>query len=612
MPRRFVSLLGVWQSYKSRKKRAYQTVTVSTITLPPVTTTKELGIQTCSSYCGSICYADTKRITGSTIVTETYENFDYSIETRLTYTQPPPNCTIPATDCRQLWSEYTTAQSSWSNRTPDPTVFTIPPSPVTPGCTVGCQRTTCSFGGGDKGIIPTPGVIERYYNSLQVYYFPETRNVSRDMCASTPTQTPVPFPTTDVTSYTPITTEGFAVVDGKTLYKGNVYISISQMEVNDNCGYTTIMEDVAFPVASSDVQSERGDLGFTSRVYPVNWADFIEPVPYSAYIAGRERTFSAIDPAMVSDHVNYCKTAICDRQVVYPHSFNPWILLPPAVKHLDPEFANCDLRWDLSFFDPPIALSAVPNFLETTASEPLPTPAKPASSVVAMPVQTGDVSYSGPPASKPTAGGQIPNESACHISTCPSNQGPASGAHGSNDAGSGVIVPAQPFGDKDPPGSPGSPDSPSTPSTPDPPGAPGAPAVGTSQPNNPTPARPQITLGPTLIPLAPDGHGLVIQSPTTFAPSSSAIIGGTTFHLQSGVLTMISSGEASTLTIGAASQNAIGTVVGLANGDFTIQTTASSLVFNIQSTCGERGGGGEEFEEWGADVDSDEGGGGYG
>ena len=47
---------------------------------------------------------------------------------------------------------------------------------------------------------------------------------------------------------------------------------------------------------------------------------------------------------------------------------------------------------------------------------------------------------------------------------------------------------------------------------------------------------------------------------------------------------MISSGEASTLTIGAASQNAIGTVVGLANGDFTIQTTASSLVFNIQST----------------------------
>lgn len=408
--------------------------------------------------------------------------------------------------------------------------------------------------------------------------------MSRDMCASTPTQTPVPFPTTDVTSYIPITTEGFAVVDGKTLYKGNVYISISQMEVNDNCGYTTIMEDVAFPVASSDVQSERGDLGFTSRVYPVNWADFIEPVPYSAYIAGRERTFSAIDPAMVSDHVNYCKTAICDRQVVYPHSFNPWILLPPAVKHLDPEFANCDLRWDLSFFDPPIALSAVPNFLETTASEPLPTPAKPASSVVAMPVQTGDVSYSGPPASKPTAGGQIPNESACHISTCPSNQGPASGAHGSNDAGSGVIVPAQPFGDKDPPGSPGSPDSPSTPSTPDPPGAPGAPAVGTSQPNNPTPARPQITLGPTLIPLAPDGHGLVIQSPTTFAPSSSAIIGGTTFHLQSGVLTMISSGEASTLTIGAASQNAIGTVVGLANGDFTIQTTASSLVFNIQST----------------------------
>lgn len=470
---------------------------------------------------------------------------------------------------------------------------TVPPSPVTPGCTIGCQRTTCSFGGGDKGAIPTPGVSERLYNSLQLFYFPETRNVSRDMCAQTPTGTPVPFPTTDASTYIPITTEGYAVVDGRTLYKGNVYISVAQMEVADNCDYTTVMEDVIFPVASSDVQSERSD----ARVYPVQWADFNEPVPYSAALNGLPRTFSAIDPAMVTDRENYCKTAICDRAVVYPDNFNPWILLPPAVKHLDPDFADCDLRYDLSFFDPPIALSEVPNFLTTTAPDPLPTPAKPASSAIAIPVQTGDAHYTGPPASQPTPGGQIPNESACHISTCPSNQGPASGSHGSDNARPGLVSPALPIGNNDAsdtpnapddpntPGAPNASDAPYTPDAPDAPDAPNAPGDASRTRIPAAPARPQITVGPTIIPIAPDGQGIIIQSPTTFDPSGSAVIGGTTFHLSTGVLTMVSSGgEPSTLTIGGASQNAIGTIVALNNGAFTIQTSASALVFNIQTT----------------------------
>ncbi|KAF1967253.1 hypothetical protein BU23DRAFT_559461 [Bimuria novae-zelandiae CBS 107.79] len=603
---------SAWQSYISNIKFGYSTTST---TGPPITSTSYLGIQTCSSYCGSICYADTKSITATRFITETYPNIQYSRQ--LTYSEPAPNCTIPPAECRKLWSEYTTAEASWSSWNKPGGI--IPPSPITPGCTVGCTRTTCAFGGGDKGIAPTPGVIERYWNSLQVYYFPETRSVSRDMCATRNTNPPVPFPTADPGSYIPTTTEGFVMVDGKTFYKGNVYISISQMEVFDNCGYHTVMDDVAFPVASSNVLSERADIG-TSRFFNVEWADFNEPVPYSAYVGGLSRTFSAIDPGRFSDPVNFCKTAICATKAVYPESFHPWILLPPEVKHLDPAFADCDLRYDLSFFDPPIALHGVPNFLTTASSDPVATPAQPASSVIALPVRTSKPAsiptfmpihphgpYDPPTSTAkappydplsvdPAHNGQVPNGpapirpgSGGHLVDPPqaSDGGfagkPAASTHaGSNDPEPGNAAPNRP--NTEPPASGPQGSEFEDPGILHPTGNNVDPAA--SRTNAPAGApRPQITIGPTILPVAPNGQGLIIHSSTTIAPSGSAVIDGTTLYMETGVLTMVSPSGTLVSTVEAAGKNGVGAVVALGNGaTITISSAGSSLVFDVETT----------------------------
>ncbi|KAF9737074.1 hypothetical protein PMIN02_001488 [Paraphaeosphaeria minitans] len=562
---------SAWQSYKSRMTRPYTTDT-ATITKTLSISTSLMGKQTCSSYCGSICYADT--LSAKTVlIPGTYTTTEHSFSSRLTYSGPAPNCTVPAADCKQLWTSYTSADKAWS-RTGGIG------SPLTPGCTDGCQRTTCRFGGGDKGAIPTPGVQERYWNSLKLFYFPETRNVSRDMCATSPTQTPeLPV---SYSSYIPTTTEGFVVQDGKTLYKGNVYISVDQLEVGDNCGYTTVMHDIAFPVASSDVQSQRAMEvePVSGKYWPVNWADFNEPVPYSAYIGGQGMSFSAIPPEQMFSSSVYCKTAICDRSAVLPGKYNPWMILPLAIKDLDPEFADCGIPDGYTWFDPPIALHSAPNFLTTNSPDPASTPATPASSVIALPAKTSSPAAAEPPSSAPPPYDPPPYDP-------PANKDPPTA---------------------DPPGNKPSPHDPNNPPTANPPTnkpptynppsnnpAPGGQTPNSGQnPNDPVytrpeqadPAsRPRITVGPTVIPIAPDGQGLVIHAPTTIAPDASAVIGSTTYQLSSGVLTMVSSGGTSSITLGDAAQNAVGTVVGLGNGgSFTITTAGSSLVFDVKTT----------------------------
>ncbi|KAL5378983.1 hypothetical protein DPSP01_008787 [Paraphaeosphaeria sporulosa] len=552
---------SAWQSYRSRMTRPYETDT-ATITRTLTVSTSLMGKQTCSSYCGSICYADTLSVK-TVLIPGKYTTTEYSFSSRLTYSGPAPNCTVPAAECKQLWTSYTSADKAWSKTGGIG-------SPLTPGCTAGCQRTTCRFGGGDKGAIPTPGVQERYWNSLKLFYFPETRNVSRDMCATSPTQTPE-FPIS-YSSYIPTTTEGFVVQDGKTLYKGNVYISVDQLEVGDNCGYTTVMHDIAFPVASSDVQSQRAmEVNPVSGKYwPVNWADFDEPVPYSAYVGGQGMSFSAIPPEQLLSSSVYCKTAICDRSAVLPGQYNPWMILPLAIKGLDPEFADCEIPDGYTWFDPPIALHSAPNFLTTKSPDPASTPATPASSVIALPAKTSSPAAAEPPSSAPP-----PYDP-------PTNNDPPTDNPSPYDPNNPPT--ANPPTNKPPTYNP-----PSNNPAPD-----GNNPNGGQSPNNPAytrpaqadPAsRPQITVGPTVIPIAPDGQGLVIHAPTTIAPDGSAVIGSTTYHLSSGVLTMVSSGGTSSITLGDAAQNAVGTVVGLGNGgSFTIATAGSSLVFDVKTT----------------------------
>lgn len=65
-------------------------------------------------------------------------------------------------------------------------------------------------------------------------------------------------------------------------------------------------------------------------------------------------TFPTINPSQIFSSSAYCKTAICDKASVLPGEYNPWMILPLAIKDLDPEFADCDIPDGYTWFDPPI------------------------------------------------------------------------------------------------------------------------------------------------------------------------------------------------------------------------------------------------------------------
>lgn len=315
-------------------------------------------------------------------------------------------------------------------------------------------------------------------------------------------------------------------------------------------------------------------------------------------------TFPALPPEEVGPGASeYCKTAICGLSSVIPGKYNPWIILPQAIKNLNPEFNDCEIPSGLTWFDPPIALHSVPNFLTTASPEPVSTPASPASSVSALPVQTtspasGDPPTGDPPTNDPPTNSSPPNDPPGNTNSPGNNplgNDPPTGEPGASSQLLGRPASSS-LGQADPaasgdrtqlpvPGSPGGSNAgPANSNNPRPTGNGAGP--GASPTNAPAQAsRPQITIGPTVIPVAPDGQGLVIHSPTTFAPSGSAVIGGTTFHLSSGVLTIASSGRTSSMTLGDPSGNAVGSVVGLGSGGaFTITTAGGSLVFNVETT----------------------------
>jgi hypothetical protein len=50
----------------------------------------------------------------------------------------------------------------------------------------------------------------------------------------------------------------------------------------------------------------------------------------------------------------YCKTAICGRSSVLAGEYNPWMILPQAIKKLNPDFADCQIPDGFTWFDPPI------------------------------------------------------------------------------------------------------------------------------------------------------------------------------------------------------------------------------------------------------------------
>lgn len=102
------------------------------------------------SYCASATLVNTTTHISSTTTTDIY-----------TVSAPPePTCTIASSDCAALITSYSSALDEYQNTT-------ALSSPQSPGC---CASTACTFS----------------YAAMDFYFYPVTKNVSRDMCTAVP------------------------------------------------------------------------------------------------------------------------------------------------------------------------------------------------------------------------------------------------------------------------------------------------------------------------------------------------------------------------------------------------------------------------------------------
>ncbi|KAI9865358.1 MAG: hypothetical protein M1813_002247 [Trichoglossum hirsutum] len=174
------------------------------------------------------------------------------------------------------------------------------------------------------------------------------------MCASGP----VPGPAPSLYTYSPATM-GSVVSDGYTFYADKVYISFEYVMAQRGFGYDGGTTQVGqtyrgriLTMESAALSSMRyPDYGIA---YPFNFADLNSPFPWSA-LAG-----------MWDCYAGFCATISQD--------YRPELEVPPEVRQLDPEWADCALDWQ-GLYDPPHALTL------TTALVDQHTPAAPSSSI---------------------------------------------------------------------------------------------------------------------------------------------------------------------------------------------------------------------------------------
>lgn len=455
----------------------------------------------CTQMCGTICYA------GPTTLHSSMESV-YSTSTRTwqswrNYPVPAPNCTIGFDDCLGLWTSHNLEWTSfWNLPSASRETTTMPEAPQ---CSA-CVSTACTFG----------------YIGMSLYYWPPTTSASRDYCAWEPVggraTTNLPNPNS---SYTEVRTGPYAVVDGITMYEGNVYLSLDEPYVRDNCG-TRIPRakpgNNIITLASTDLYSVRK---YPHNLIPwsVNYDDFNYPVPWSAYYGGR-----------------YCANNRPACSEVFNDDYHPVMVMPHEMRFLDKNWETC-LYDQYGIFDPPIALKSVGN---PFASTPIPS----ATTTVADPS----------PIVTPPTPGQPPNNG---------NPGPTGSPDPPNDP-PGENDPQDPPGNnnpnpnpnpnnpQDPPNAnPNNPQNPPnnnpSPNNPQDPPAPGSnPTNGSPRPTGPSnsgpgsPSPPRVTLGPSVVPVNPGG-GVVLDPGTTLSPGAPpAVISGTTFSMGNGGLTIIS------------------------------------------------------------------------
>ncbi|KAK5715307.1 hypothetical protein LTR17_016823 [Elasticomyces elasticus] len=299
--------------------------------------------------------------------------------------------------------------------------------------------------------------------NVRLMYFPETASVTKDLCKTGLAQgtfcphAPTPIPVNAENSVSinidlqvnqgtacPIPPMGnltktknsgpYTVSSGTTFYQNRAYLAFDVLSATRACGYAggvagqLTSDDVAtttfvggeysngvIEIASTDLYSGCGYSYFYDALgYSVNYADFQEPVPASAFLcqpACYEAVAYSTDILAYGDYINGELADPYRCSIILESEYKPQLLIPPQARTLDPAWSTCVLKLN-GLKDPPVALQ-----VQQSAEGPaVPTP------------YSGETATTAPsPASSPTTG-SAPQTSAIadSLPTSTSVAGPSS------------------------------------------------------------------------------------------------------------------------------------------------------------------------------------------
>ncbi|KAF2211099.1 hypothetical protein CERZMDRAFT_98830 [Cercospora zeae-maydis SCOH1-5] len=377
-----------------------------------------------------------------TIVEPTTATSVYTDTIGSVYPAPSPSCSIDPKDCDTLWRDYSKSVAAAATITSAPVIQTPP-----------CMNhsAAASWSSVTEKIYGC-GLCTIYGEGVELVYFPEPTTVSRDMCASTPTAPLTSYgPGAVISAYAgksfgantsstaganTSSTAGAkktAVVDGHTFTTGTAYISISKVYAANRCSKTFgVVTDAILAMPSESVLSLRYSQDHFQRLmetdkvtgYPVSYADFNTPIPWSAW-NGQAQCQDAQDDVSCG--------------IIYENYYRPQLAIPPEITSLSPDFEGCQMFYN-GLWDPPLALTQA----QSAAGPTLPNGHHLPTSTSAQPSQAAP-----PPTTQPTA--IADNSPSTHHDHSPDQYGQPGGASPTSPdtgySGTDNTKPAPSYGD---------------------------------------------------------------------------------------------------------------------------------------------------------------------
>ena len=339
------ALLLAWSSssYAGRHTFTVQTLhtytigdtfTITSITSGPVTTTLCDGVP--RVFGGSTGFGPVYTTT-DTPAYLTESSIGITINTFTVTAGPPPDCTVNAQDCKVLYDDYLASQSVDISK--DATITTVASKVYAnlPACNYVSIIDTCDSCCKSCTISA---------NNVQMYYWPPTAVGSE--CAANRT-----YITGTPTIPGQANTE---VIGNRTFTSPTVYLAFTQVAAPyGEAGYCgNPIPTAIIPLAPGDVSSVRfkeiancttcheGPVTYTvDKIYSVDYADFVGPVPAAAYRGQVGCIYGDSD----------CKT-------ITEEAYSPFLSVPTQLREMNSIWSECQLFVD-GIWDPPIALQSV-------------------------------------------------------------------------------------------------------------------------------------------------------------------------------------------------------------------------------------------------------------